>query len=79
VFLAGIAERLRAGGRPESATLREGDDDVVYPISYHEDEYGAGPYARVEWGPPADWYGELEMDTWGGMEGFRFNLYNEAS
>jgi hypothetical protein len=78
-FLRGIAEKLRAGERPQEALLREGTEDVTYPISYHQDEYDQGDYALVGWMPAEDWYVELEMETWGGMEGFRFNLYDEAA
>ena len=77
-FLRNIAEQLRAGERPHEALLREETEDVAYPISYYEDEDGLGDYALVHWVPPADWRVELEMDTWGAMQGLRFNLYEEA-
>jgi hypothetical protein len=78
-FLRNIAEQLRAGERPHEALLREGAEDVSYPITYYEDEDGQGEYALVHWVPADGWHVELEMDTWGAMQGFRFNLYEEDS
>ena len=82
VMLRVVAAKLRAGKRPKTALLREGDDTTTVYIDYGSDHYG-GNYAQVLWVPRAlrlgsgcepDWYGALEGDDWGAMTGFRFLL-----
>jgi hypothetical protein len=73
-FLLAIAAKLRAGEYPESALLREGAQVREYPITYEDDGDGFGEYALVHWVPPESWSAEIEMETFGAMQGFRFNL-----